>query len=246
MALLKINDFIMLGRTFPQQTKNNGVTVCACGYSFEMRQFIRIYPLKLTDKIPKWSICELELEKPKSDTRAESWKVVSYLIKGKATKDHEFTVLDKLKRPSIKHLNELKLSLGVIAPKEIHCYLKPYDTKDEGHKELVEQLNLFSSEQNLYIPSHIPYLRVVNEDNSVNNLQIREWGVSEFLRKGYNPNDIFSAMKFDKKEYQQLLIVGNMKQFRNNWLVISTVYSKEKLSKKIDCVTTNQLNLFCA
>lgn len=245
MALLKVNDFVMLGRTFPQETKNNGITVCACGYSFEMKQFIRIYPLHLTDKIPKWSICELELEKPKSDNRVESWKVVNYSIKGKAKKDDEFAILEKLRRPSIKQLNELKLSLGVIAPIEIHCYLKPYNHDDEEHKELTKQLSLFSSQFNLYTPPYIPYIRVVNEDKSVNNLQIREWGVYEFFRKGYDPNNLFSALRLDKNDYKQLLIVGNMKQFRNNWLVISNVHTKQVVTeKKTTFLATNQLSLF--
>lgn len=246
MARLIVDDFIMLGRTFPQQTKNNGITVCACGYSPEMRQFLRIYPLQLTDKIPKWSICKLVLERPNTDSRVESWKIIDYQICGKANKDDEFNLLEKLKRPSINVLNELKLSLGVVAPKEIHCQLKPYNSKDESHQELVTQLNLFSKQFKLYIPPFIPYLQIVNEDNSINNLQIRDWGISEFLRKGNNPNDIFSALKLNSLEYKHLLVVGNMKQFRNNWLVISTVYTKSKAIELTSLISSNQLNLFSA
>lgn len=244
MARLIVDDFIMLGRTFPQQTKNNGITVCACGYSPEMRQFLRIYPLKLTDKIPKWSICRLELERPKSESRVESWKVLQWENKGKAKKDKEFSLLEKLRKPSIKILNELKLSLGVLAPKEIHCQLKPYDKADESHKQLAEQLNLFSSGKPIYIPKYIPYLHIVNEDGSRNNLQLREWGASEYLRKGYDPNKLFSAYNLDAKDYKHLLIVGNMKNFPNNWLVIAPVSTKVKSIEHNSFVATNQLNLF--
>ncbi len=39
-----IDDFVMLGRTEPQQTRNSGVTVCSAGYSPSLGQFIRVYP----------------------------------------------------------------------------------------------------------------------------------------------------------------------------------------------------------
>lgn len=244
MAKLIIDDFVMLGRTFPQQTNNNGITVCACGYSHELRQLIRIYPLKVTDKIPKWSICQLELEKPKSDSRFESWKVISYKIIGKKQKDNEFFTLSKLKKMSIRLLNEQRLSLGVIEPKEIHSFLKPCSKDDENDMDYIKQLNLFlKNEKALYTPPFIPCLQIRNEDNSMNCLQLRDWGIAEFMRKGNDPNQIFSALKLLDSQYKQLLIVGNMKQFRGNWLIIATVMLKIEQTQS-NLIATNQLSLF--
>jgi hypothetical protein len=68
-----IEDFIMLGRTEPTQSKKHGIVVCSAGYSRELQQFVRIYPLPMrANPIRAWSQCTIPLRRPTDDNRKES------------------------------------------------------------------------------------------------------------------------------------------------------------------------------
>lgn len=238
-ATLTIDDFIMLGRTFPQETKNKGVTVCAVGYSQELNQLIRIYPLQITDKIPKWSKVQLKLIKPRTDNRRESWKLNEPFkpsdIIGSISKEEGFNTLLKLVKPSINCLNADKASIGILKPTAIKFKLEK-QTNSMEDLDYYQQLNLFGCNQDrpkLYLPNYIPRLELFNADNSFNKLQLREGGCSEFMGKGRDPNDLIENLKLNDSNYQQLLIVGNTKTHRNTWLVISTVFSKDTSSQQL-------------
>lgn len=113
-----IEDFVMLGRTVPEPSKTHGTSVCSAGYSREMRQFVRVYPLRVEDRIPRWSVVNLPVVRNKPDSRIESWKLKDcghYSITGSVTKDEEFDFLKSLKSESIDQLNVDRRSLGIIS-----------------------------------------------------------------------------------------------------------------------------------
>lgn len=225
--MIVVDDFIMLGRTFPQDTKNSGVTVCSAGYSETMRSFIRIYPIPITQKVPKYSVCTVELCRG-SDVRRESFKLwdenKSLKVIRKLSKKEQAQLLDRLfsiRSKSINHLNQCRASLGVITPSLINGNWKGKVTKND---------------KPLFDMPEVPLLQIKNEDNSPNNLQLREWGACEFIRKfiltgKYEKDELWDALNFDKP---QMLLVGNMQNHRNAWLTIATFpYKKARQTCRI-------------
>ncbi len=47
MNTLHVEDFVVLGRTVPEDSKRYGKKICMAGYSPDLNQFLRVYPLML-------------------------------------------------------------------------------------------------------------------------------------------------------------------------------------------------------
>ena len=224
-----LEDLILLGRTEPQQTKHNGVTVCSAGFSKELGEFVRVYPLDISAKVSRWDVVRANLERSPNDTHKESWKLQSGTVLEKHSslashKPSRQAVFDALKvnqAASIADLNARRLSLGVLQPKSMHMWLKP--RKDFDDKE--QQLS-FLDERVIRPMPFVPYLSVVNQDGTQNNIQLRDWGAAEFQRKGHSANDLCSAYRLDQPDYEHLILVGNTKLYRNVWIGISIISMK--------------------
>lgn len=217
----------MLGRTVPEDSKKYGKVVCSAGYSSELKQFMRIYPIQPFNAIPKWSMCCIALRRNNLDSRLESWRLKDESVKlsGKANKDDEFQILKKLSSPSIKVLNSEKASLGIIMPEKISFN---FDGMKIGEEYLQ---SLFPNETNEIKKPRIQF----NDIDGLHNLQLRDWGSYEFLRK--NPDEsykLWDALKLTDSNYEHLLFVGNHAQHRNVWLVIGIISSKKKQLNFLD------------
>lgn len=70
---MRIDDFIMFGRTVPEKSQKYGVKVCGAGYSPEIRSFIRIYPLPVQCKIEAREMVTVDVDRSAHDSRHESW-----------------------------------------------------------------------------------------------------------------------------------------------------------------------------
>lgn len=226
--MIILDDFIMLGRTEPQKTKNNGITVCSAGYSETLRSLIRVYPIDIEVSIPKFSVCRVKLVR-NSDARAESFKLAdekeNMIVTGKLSKKEQENLkqaLFKKKSPSIKDLNQRRASLGILVPKQISGHWKSKQVLQQEKFQL--EMDIGAKDKPLFNMPDVPLLKIVNEDEGINNLQLRDWGCSEFIRRyvvtgRYSKDELWDALHFDKP---QMLLVGNMRHFPNNWLVIST------------------------
>jgi hypothetical protein len=218
-----VNDFIMLGRTEPCPSKTHGITVCSAGYSREMGQFLRVYPLAMTDKTTKWSKCTIPLERNHRDGRAESWRLDNghtvdssvITIQGKVKKDSEFDYLESLAVESIQELNSQKVSLGILKSSDVKCFFSEEKIDDYP---FVEYFGVITKMR--------PRIKIGSYS-----LQLRDWGAAEFLRKGQYPiEELWKSMRLTDQNYEHLFFVGNMQQHRNNWLIISTIMRKKKQS----------------
>ena len=118
-----LEDFIMLGRTKPTESKKYGRTVCSAGYSKELKQFVRVYPLPQYSRLKRWSICRIPLTRG-NDSRIESWRLDNGTtnseefveITGQADRVSEFDYLAKM-ATSISEMNEEPYqSLGIVRP----------------------------------------------------------------------------------------------------------------------------------
>jgi hypothetical protein len=214
-----IEDFVMLGRTVPEESKKHGLVVCSAGYSRELRQFMRVYPIMMIDRVPKWSRCKIGLKRNPDDSRVESWRLQQdhgIEVAGAAKKSDEFDFLSSLKSSSIAELNDRRASLGIIRVGNVSWR---FDGMQPNEEYL---MSLFPSESGSEEKKKPRVL--FSDDDGEHDLQIRDWGAHEFLRK--NPGkhaDLWGALKLTDKTYEHLLFVGNHNQHRSSWLVISII-----------------------
>jgi hypothetical protein len=220
-----VDDFIMLGRTVPEHSKKHGLVVCSAGYSRELRQFMRVYPITMFDRIPRWSQCRLALRRPNDDSRLESWRInedIGISVTGENDRANEFAYLSKRAASSIKELNEKRQSLGIIKPQSLQYRFGEYRDNETF------MLDLFGNEQ----PKPLKPRVVFDDDDGKHDLQLRDWGSHEFLRKNQASPKLWDALKFTDKRYNHLLFVGNHNQHRSSWLVISVI--SQIASKQMD------------
>lgn len=226
-----IDDFIMLGRTVPEASKKHGMVVCSAGYSRELRQFLRVYPLSPLARVPRWSQCRLSLRRNSEDSRQESWRLQEdqpVAVTGKAIKSDEFYALAKMASPSIAVLNAQRASLGIIQPTAIQGRFDGMQPQEERIPDL------FGSDLGI---KKRPRLLFADADGD-HDIQLRDWGSYEFLRKQPESKHyhIWSALNLDNDQYEHLLFVGNHNQHRNNWLVIGVISEKTKQQREL-CLT---------
>lgn len=218
-----IEDFIMLGRTVPEASKKHGMVVCSAGYSRELRQFLRVYPLNPLERLPRWSQCRLSLRRNSEDSRQESWRLQEeqpVAVMGKAIKSDEFAALAKMASPSISFLNEQRASLGIIKPIAIRGRFDGMQPQEERIPDL------FGADLGM---KKRPRLLFRDADGD-HDIQLRDWGSYEFLRKQPESKhyQIWSALNLDNDQYEHLLFIGNHNQHRNNWLVIGVISEKTR------------------
>lgn len=226
-----LEDFIMLGRTKPTESKKYGRTVCSAGYSKEMRRFIRIYPLPQYSKLKRWSICNIPLIRSRHDSRIESWRLNNEMtsserdvdIVGTADREIEFDYLES-KATSIAELNDARMSLGIVRPDSLEPHYM--DMKPTAER----QINLDLGEA-LVDSRYRPKIQF--SCNGEHDLQILDWGCEEFIRKRINTGkndaeELWNALHLDDDTYEHLFFVGNQLHHRNSWLIISVISRKRK------------------
>lgn len=225
-----IDDFVMLGRTVPEQSKKHGLVSCSAGYSREMQGFMRIYPVPARLDVPRWSVCKIHLERPSTDNRKESFRIkdgTKIEIIGKRKKDDEYDYLESLRSPSIAVLNQDRESLAIIRPENLTYR---FDGAKPG-EEYQMSLPWMERERPETPKPRVQFF----DDSGKHDLQLRDLGSSIFLKK-YRLDQLWSALKLDDPGYEHLFFCGNHNQHRNNWLVISVVSRKINTNANLELV----------
>lgn len=242
-----IDDFVMLGKTVPEEDSQGRVTVCSAGYSQQLGSLLRLYPLARFDAPTRWSTSEVRLERNPKDNRLESWKLFGDRSAGAhdSINRSAFTVgtpmpmhargehLKPFIVGSLAEANEHRdwrgryRSLAVLHPSAMAI---EFDHNPESPES--PELKLFDLPGDE--PSgakrfpYIPRLRF-QDDRGEHALMLRDWGVYERMRKaaGFETwtdserrRDITAALHLDDS---CSLLVGNFNRFRNRWLVISVL-----------------------
>lgn len=236
-----VEDFVMLGRTEPTESKKNGIAICSAGYSRELNRLIRIYPLPWPNSIGSWLKCRIPLRRPRQDSREESWRIncgdtameaaAGIEVVGNVKKDEEYDFLAKITAPSIASLNNERKSLGIIKPSVMRGIFKRREDVDPE-----EQLTLFErvvAEGPTHKSDLIPQLEF-DDEHGAHRLSLREWGCSEFLRKNRpNADGLWAALNLTKPNYEHLLLVGNQANARNAWLVIRVISRRKSTQESL-------------
>ncbi len=220
---MRIDDFIVLGRTTPVASKKYGHCVCVAGYSEELRQFIRIYPTQINSKIKTLCKLSVEVERKGEDKRQESWALKTRSeesILSVSDPLHKNEILHILKNnvsESILELNQKKLSLGIIKP-------EVFEIVTEQRKAFVQHEKGIRTIEQFPI---IPRLELPPTPGEQARFMINEWGLYQLMTKYEKEDKALTAI--DIKNALQIkdgkdvyFLVGNMNKIKNRWLVIKT------------------------
>lgn len=231
MTKQKIN-YCLLAKTVPEYSKrDNTVYTCSIGYSPQLG-LMRLYPLP-PKGMKKWGIYEVEVERNKRDSRVESWKLSSMTRKnnwanfgedlkhiGTAKPEKVLPLLLPSVSPSISQLNEDRKSIGLVSIGD------QYRFKWQANDKFINttQIGMFEDVELADFTKYTKHTkdkesRVIFKDgDGKHDLQFNEWGIYEFQRKfGAKPE----AFRFLVGKKDQYLLIGNMLQYRRNWIGLS-------------------------
>jgi hypothetical protein len=226
-----LDDFVMLGKTVPEVNSDGRQFVCTAGYSLELRQPIRIYPMARRNCPLRWSVSRIPLERNVKDSRPESWKIrgdrslgvhdqVNNVIEsgGKVPPATQRKIVAAMTVASLKEANERRLSLCVVLPEDL-----PTLTLEQGKDaEMAPTPDMFGNVPDLAVAVRFrwhPRLRFIDKGGR-HDLMLRDWGCYELMRKqgDVSPTTMGEALNLTTAPP---LLCGNINRFRNSWLVIS-------------------------
>ena len=244
MNTLHVEDFIVLGRTVPEESKTYGQRICMAGYSADNGQLLRVYPLLVpvgesadANGFRARHVYTLDLQRNPNDSRCESWRVRDQSAPTSTPWDRavEISTDGVVKRlrsrvvPSIRALNDCKLSLGVLVVKagewQGEMVKRDEPTPPEYHRSLFDDLEdqATGTESDIARVKYAPYIRFADEGGP-HRLQLREWGAYRLLanpKYADTPEALWTASGYHR-DADLMLVVGNMNSHRGNWLVIKT------------------------
>jgi hypothetical protein len=241
MNTMHVDDFVVLGRTVPEESKKYGKRVCMAGYSPENNQFLRVYPLRVpvgenadANSFKARHSYSLDLRRNPQDSRAESWRVADEQKPtstpwDRAAEISKKTVVDWLTKravDSIHVLNQCRLSIGVILAKadDWEGIVVPRTQPDasEEHRTLFDDLEDQTDIDANQI-QFAPYIRF-RDAHGDHQIQVREWGAYLLLsnpKYSSQPEVLWGAPGY-RSGHDLVLVVGNMGNHRGNWLIIKT------------------------
>lgn len=230
---MTLDDFVMLGKTVPEANADGRQFVCTAGYSLELRQPVRIYPMARRDNPPRWSMSRIPLERNAKDARPESWKIqgdrrpgahehintVIQRVQEKVTPAVQRAIVKALTVSSLKEANERRLSLCVLLPSDI-----PRLELEQGDAvEMAPTPDMFGGIPELPVAARFkwhPRLRFVDDAGHHHNLMLRDWGCYEWMRKQGDEAAPCVGENLNLATAPPLFC-GNLNRFRNSWLIIS-------------------------
>lgn len=228
-----LDDFVMLGKTVPEVNSDGREFVCTAGFSMELRQPVRIYPMARAHCPKRWSKSRIPLERNQKDSRFESWKIkgdrslaahyrINDVIRPVVDKLHpeeQRQIVEALTVESIKEANHRRLSLCVIKPRTIPTLIfERGETAD-----MAPTPDLFGGMQSLPVKQRFdlhPRL-IFNDEHGEHDCMLRDWGCYELMRKHPGKISVHYLEEALNLSTAPPLFCGNLNRFRNSWLVIS-------------------------
>jgi hypothetical protein len=249
-------------KAYPNPSKKYQETVCVAGVDLDKSRWIRLYPIPYRDledkqKFSKYSIIEVKAIKARDDSRPESFKVESASIKkvGSIDTKNGWAERRKILLLLVSHsfceiLNKSKIddvSLGMFKPRKIEFSCKKAKLKDEDARDACyAQLTLFNKAKDTVepIPFDFRYFFYChNEPNCPgHSLPIIDWEIGQAYRSWrwkYKDEKVLLEKIKERwldnmctEKYDTYFFVGNMKRFRNNFMVLGVFYPPQGTKKK--------------
>lgn len=238
-----VEDFTMLGKTVPEPNSDGREFVCSAGWSQEMRQLIRIYPLSSWGAPRTWDVTRVALQRNPKDSRAESWQLCGNR-KGDAHRrinsqfEHQRqlagcerdNLLGQIQiAASMQDANDCRHSLAIVQPDHPPLLTYSENADADGHPQMALFAKTDEEKKKLgakRFPFQ-PYLQF-HLHGKPHNWQLREWGCYEWLRKG-GPDSRHTHPIAQRLKGNPRLLVGNMNGRRNVWLVVAVLMAVQQV-----------------
>lgn len=242
---MRLDDFIVLGRTVPEDSKKYGQRVCMAGYSPTLGSLARIYPLTIDNPLRARHKAVLDVQRNANDSRAESFQLTdaSDGIYGVSSAPQWSTqevcaLATRQASPSLAALNSQRRSLGFLAitGTPTLCFKQRAHLSEPGQLSLFDE---FASDLHMSrfltgtdYPA-IPYVQF-HDGSAWHTLQLREWGCFEYLRKHeFRGAGLHKALGLTHQQDEWYALVGNMSHRRNVWLVIQLFHAARTLQRSL-------------
>ena len=231
-----VEDFVMLGKTVPEPQSDGRTFVCSAGWSQEMRQLLRIYPLAIGGAPRTWDVCSVALERNPRDHRDESWQLrgdrkgghqqinACFDYQRQLTDGERDNLLSQIDiAASKKEVNRQRQSLAIVQPDYAPTLCYSENVEADGHPQISlfakteEEKRQLGAKRFPFQPRLQVYINGKPED-----WQLREWGCYEWLRKG-GPDARHNHPIANRLKANPRLLIGNMNRHRNVWLVIAVL-----------------------
>lgn len=236
--MLTISEIIVLGTAVPEQTKNNGKTVCVAGWADDLG-FVRIYPCRADYGIKRWSrLRNVRVKRNPKDNRIESYKLDSersFDFGGSIESPHDkIDLMDSVKQNCVYQVRDNMLSLGLIkinSPIEYIVDENPLFSKQESIATQDDKYQWLLTKQDFALQPKFKFFcgdRCFSKKG--HSLSVIEWGGFEWVRKFPDKiNNLADNWKINNPAFDIYVLVGNMAQFRNSFIIISVIPVKKKL-----------------
>jgi hypothetical protein len=202
---------VLLARTVPEETAGGEVSICSAWWCPPLGGLIRIYPLQFGG-LKAWRRYRLQLTKSSKDSRWRSFKLADGAPEFIANVGRDALREDLMaasKGKTLRQLNTARDSMGIIRPVELEGVLE----RDEPDLTRHFGKNTFGVR---------PRLQFRDADGD-HNLGLNDWGCYEWIRKGGDPEQLWHNLRLFYPDREQLLLVGNLRDHRNAWIVIAVV-----------------------
>lgn len=241
-------------KAYPNPSKTYGETVCVAGIDLDTGKWTRLYPIPFRDledtkQFKKYSIIEVATRKATEDKRPESYKVDTDTIKilnryGTANGwKHRREVLLPTKSPSFcKILEEsasVDKSLGMIKPTSVNFSAKKLKNDVQCDRDACyAQLSFYNKQKDTIekIPFdfRLQFKCEEKDDCPGHDLPIIDWEIGQAYRLWRHQYKDESELleKIKQKWLLELcsanndthFFVGNMKRFRQNFMILGVFY----------------------
>lgn len=249
-------------KAYPNPSRKYQETVCCAGIDIINYKLIRLYPIPFRDldrsqKFKKYSIINVECTTPSDDNRPESYKVNSdsikilYHLSSKQEWKDRKAIIYKSPAKSMcqvyKDAEEKNLSLGIVRPVNITFECEKRSRTDvKTREECYSQLSFFNKHKEAIeaIPFNFYYkFHCADDDNCPGHkLSIIDWEIGQAYRDWrlrYGSDQVLAKIEekwldiANTEKRDVLFYVGNMKRFRNNFMVLGVFYPPKTDSNKV-------------
>lgn len=243
-------------KAYPNPSKKYGETVCCAGIDIDTQKWIRLYPIPYRDldnsrKFKKYTIISVRCWKAPDDHRVESYKIDSESIEIIAHLDTKRNWEDRKKivlptvSPSLCRIledTEKGQSLGTFKPCNINFTWTKAALKNQAKREACyAQLSFFDKKKKDIEPISFDFYYHFkchdHPDCPGHKLPIIDWEIGQSYRKWryeYKPQE--QLLQKIKQRWLDLncsekndvyFYVGNLKRFRNEFMVLGVFYPKK-------------------
>lgn len=241
---ITLESAVLLGTTVPEPSRTDErIYVCSAWWHDDFG-LLRIYPLGKYQPPRRWNLYDIKVERNPRDSRNESWTIAgdrtapdinrTLINRGKLQQSKRGDLIGWARRKhlptSIAEANDKRASLALIEPQWTEIELEHNaDSPDSP------QLKLFDAG---LPPSQgakrFPYIpRVRFNDGSDHRLMLRDWGVYEQMRK--HPGREREMDRWLHLGPKSALLVGNLNNQRNAWVVISVLNVRNAQMSLLEC-----------